>query len=150
MTSLNLNDIFSLNFTILYENVNKPQVDCFKNIQLSYLQLVSNNNKEPRTTSAMPLLLTLSLVLRILVSLLLTLNIFHILYNVKYVKIRAFYQKKTKKTNNFNRLQIEQIQILADSCDLTYTQGVLTGFYGILITKKINYMLQLEDRLLFF
>ena len=41
MTSLNLNDIFLLNFTILYENVNKPQVDCFKNIQLSYLQLVS-------------------------------------------------------------------------------------------------------------
>ena len=41
MTSLNLNDIFSLNFTILYENVNKPQVDSFKNIQLSYLHLVS-------------------------------------------------------------------------------------------------------------
>ena len=50
--------------------------------------------KTPRTTSTVSLFLTLSLTLRILVSLLLTLNIFHILRNVKNAEIRALYWKK--------------------------------------------------------
>ena len=54
------------------------------------------NNKEARTTSTMSLFLTLSLTLRILVSLLLTLNIFHILHNLKNVKIRALLVKKER------------------------------------------------------
>ena len=45
----------------------------------------------------MSLLLTLSLTLCILVSLLLTLSIFHILHDVKYAKIRALYCKKERK-----------------------------------------------------
>ena len=43
------------------------------------------------------LLLTLSLTLRILVSLFLTLNIFHILHGVKYAEIRALFWKKVRK-----------------------------------------------------
>ena len=43
------------------------------------------------------MLLTLSLMLRILKSLLLTLNIFHIINDVKYAEIRALYWKKEKK-----------------------------------------------------
>ena len=43
------------------------------------------------------LFVTLSLTLRILVSLLLTLNIFHILQDVKNVEIRALYWKKERK-----------------------------------------------------
>ena len=45
-------------------------------------------------TSTVSLLLTLSLTLCILVSLLLTLNISHILHDVKYAKIQALYWKK--------------------------------------------------------
>ena len=44
--------------------------------------------------SMVSLLLTLSLTLRILVLLLLTLNIFHILLDMKYAKKRTFYWKK--------------------------------------------------------
>ena len=43
------------------------------------------------------LLLTLSLTLRIVVSLLLTLNIFHLLHDVKYAEIRALYWKNKRK-----------------------------------------------------
>ena len=42
------------------------------------------------------LYLTLSLTLRIMVSLMLTLNIFHILHNVKNAKIRALLVKKER------------------------------------------------------
>ena len=55
------------------------------------------NNKEARTTSTVTLFLTLSLTLRILVSLLLTLNIFHILHDVKNAEIRALYWNKERK-----------------------------------------------------
>ena len=54
----------------------------------------------------MSLFLTLMLTLRILVSLLSTLNIFHILHEVKNAKIRDLYWKKRKKME-FGRLQIE-------------------------------------------
>ena len=46
-----------------------------------------------------PLFLILSLNLRILESLLLTLNLFHILHDVKNAKIRALYWKKERKLN---------------------------------------------------
>ena len=45
----------------------------------------------------MSLLLTLLLTLRVLVSLLLTLNIFHILNDVKYVKIQILHWKKKRE-----------------------------------------------------
>ena len=64
------------------------------------------NNKEAGTTSTVSLFLILSLTLRILVSLLLTLIVFHILQDVKNAVIRALYWKKRKKSK-FNRLQIE-------------------------------------------
>ena len=44
-----------------------------------------------------PLFLILSLNLRILESLLLTLNLFHILHDMKNAKIRALYWKKERK-----------------------------------------------------
>ena len=53
--------------------------------------------KETRTTSTVSLLLTLSLLLRIRVPLLLTLNIFHFLHDVKYAKIPALHRKKERK-----------------------------------------------------
>ena len=52
------------------------------------------------------LFLTLSLNARILLSLVLTLNIFHILHVVKNGEMRALYWKKRKK-RKFNRFQIE-------------------------------------------
>ena len=57
------------------------------------------NNKEARTTPTVSLFLTLSLTLPILVSLLLmlTLNIFPILHDVKKAEIRALYWKKERK-----------------------------------------------------
>ena len=66
------------------------------------------NNKEARTTSTVSLFLTLSLTLRILVSLLLTLNIFifHVLHGVQNAEIRALYRRK-RKQSKFNTLQIE-------------------------------------------
>ena len=60
------------------------------------------NIKEARTTSTV----SLSLIVRILVSLLLTLNMFHILHDMKNAEIRAIYWKRKKKSK-FNRLQIE-------------------------------------------
>ena len=57
------------------------------------------NNQEARTTSTVSLFLTLSLTLRILVSLLLTLNISHILHDVKNAEIRALYRKKARKVS---------------------------------------------------
>ena len=63
------------------------------------------SNKEARTTSTMSLFLTLSLsvftylLLRILVSLLLTLNIFYILHGVKNAEIRALYWNKERKVS---------------------------------------------------
>ena len=64
-------------------------------------------NKETRKTFTVSSLLTLLLTLRILVSSWLTLNIFNILHDVKYVKIRALYWKKRKKVKTFDRLQTE-------------------------------------------
>ena len=55
------------------------------------------NSKENRTTSTVFLLLNLSLTLRNLVPLLLTLNIFYILHDVKYAKIRASSWKKGRR-----------------------------------------------------
>ena len=49
--------------------------------------------------STVSLFLTLLLTLRILVSLLLTLNIFQILGDVKNAKIRALYWKKERKVS---------------------------------------------------
>ena len=63
-------------------------------------------NKVTRTTSMVSLFLTLSFTLCILVSLLLTLNIFLILHNVINVGIRALYWKKIEQ-KGFNSLQIE-------------------------------------------
>ena len=57
------------------------------------------NKKEARTTSTVSLFLTLSLTLRILVPLLLTLNIFHILHDEKNAEIRALYWKKERKVS---------------------------------------------------
>ena len=71
------------------------------------------------------------LTLRILVSLLLTLNIFHILYDVKNAEIRAIYRKKYRKESKFNRLQIEVFFFSNIALPRIYAQGVLTGFYGI-------------------
>ena len=62
------------------------------------------NNKETGTTSTVSSLLTLSLTLRILVSLLLTLNILH---HVKYAKIRALYWKKERKVIRLTDLKLD-------------------------------------------
>ena len=62
------------------------------------------NNKEIRTTSTVSSLLTLSLTLRILVSLWLTLNI---LDHVKYAKIRALYWEKERKVIRLTDLKLE-------------------------------------------
>ena len=51
--------------------------------------------------------MTFSLRLLILVSLMLTLNIFHIFKNMKYAKIWTLYWKKRKKSNKLNRFKIE-------------------------------------------
>ena len=103
------------------------------------------NNKETRTTSTVSLFLTLSLTLRILMSLLLTLNVFYIFHDLENVEKRALYWKKGKK-RKFNRLQIEvpflpsislppppppNIGSLSFSFVRIYAQGVLTGFYRI-------------------
>ena len=65
------------------------------------------NNREIRTMSMMSLLLTLVLTLCVLVSLLLTLNIFHILHSMKYAKIQILYWKKRKRSNKFNRFRLQ-------------------------------------------
>ena len=113
------------------------------------------NNKEARTTPMFSLFLTLSLTVPILLSLLLFLNIFHILHDVKYTEIRALYWKKKSK---FNRLQIKMfflpniirpppyvIPSNIGQSNLSfvriYAQGVLTGIYGI----AIGWYLRLEE-----
>ena len=57
------------------------------------------NTKEARKTSTVSLFLTLSLTLHVPVSLLLTLNIFHILRDVKNAEIRPLYWKKETKVS---------------------------------------------------
>ena len=112
------------------------------------------NNKEARTTSMVSLYLTLSLTLRIMVSLMLTLNIFHILHNVKNAKIRALLVKKERNVT-LSDCKLECISpkyisgcIWASptnpsphppnrgSSSLSfvriYAQGVLTRFYRII------------------
>ena len=64
------------------------------------------SNKEAITTSTVSLFLTLSLTLRIVVSLLLHLNIFYVLQDVKNPEIRFLYWKKRRKSK-FNGLEIE-------------------------------------------
>ena len=109
------------------------------------------NNTGARTTSMVSLISTLLLTLGILVSLLLTLNIFHILHHVKNAEKRALYSKKGKKSK-FNRLQFE-VFFLSNisppfpatpkysqpnlSFVLIYAQGILMGFYGIYIYMYI-------------
>ena len=65
--------------------------------------MIEVNNKEAKTTSTVSLFLTLSLTLRILVSLLLTLNIFHILHDVKNAEIRPCFIQEKRKKSKFNR-----------------------------------------------
>ena len=62
-------------------------------------------------TSSVSLFLTL-LGLRILASFLLTLNIFHVLHNVKNAQILALCRKKEEKKSKFNRLQVEVFFLL--------------------------------------
>ena len=81
------------------------------------------NSKEARTTSTVSLFSTLFLTLPILVSLLLILNIFHMLQDVKNAEICALHWKKSK----FNGLQIGPSNL---SFLRIYVQGVLMGFYG--------------------
>ena len=119
------------------------------------------NNKEERATSTVSLYSTLSLTLLILVSLLLTLNIFHILGDVKNAKIPFLYWKKRKgrladcklKCFSFRISKIKprpphvynsppppppppppNIGPSNLSFVRIYAQGVLTGFYGIMMT----------------
>ena len=62
--------------------------------------MLNVNNEKARTTSTVSFfILALSLALRIPVSLLLTLNIFHILDDVKNAEIRALYWKKERKVS---------------------------------------------------
>ena len=62
--------------------------------------MLNVNNEKARNTSTMSFfILALSLALRIAVSLLLTLNIFHILDDVKNAEIRALYWKKERKVS---------------------------------------------------
>ena len=91
------------------------------------------NNKETRAMSTVSLLLTILLTLGILVPLLLTLNLFYIYTG--------------KKSNKFNRLQIEVFFVPNISPPVykpspnrgpsnlsfvrIYAQGVLTGIHGI-------------------
>ena len=62
--------------------------------------MLNVNNEKARTTSTVSFfILALSLALRIPLSLLLTLNIFHILDDVKNAEIRALYWKKERKVS---------------------------------------------------
>ena len=62
--------------------------------------MLNVNNEKARNTSTVSFfILALSLALRIAVSLLLTLNIFHILDDVKNAEIRALYWKKERKVS---------------------------------------------------
>ena len=88
------------------------------------------NNKEARTTSRVSLFLTFSLTLRILMSLLLTLNTFPILQDVKNAEIRALCWKKGSSNLSFVCIN---------------AQGVLKGFYGIGL-KNVNIRLHSEAK----
>ena len=81
----------------------------------------------------MPLLLTLSLTLRILVSLLLTLNIFHEIYRNTARKVISSTDCKLKCFSS--RIEVPPVSPNIDPSNLPfvriYAQGVLTGFYGI-------------------
>ena len=92
------------------------------------------------------LILTLSLTLHILASLLLTLNIFHILHDVKNVKIYALCWKKERKVGLTGyrsvfspeyktHLYISPPNIGPSNLSFVhiYAQGILTGFYGMYI-----------------
>ena len=62
--------------------------------------MLNVNNEKARTMSTLLFfILALSLALRTPVSLLLTLNIFHILDDVKNAEIRALYWKKERKVS---------------------------------------------------
>ena len=101
------------------------------------------NNKEARTTSTVSLFLSSSLTLCIQVSLLLTLNIFHILHDEKIAEIPALYWKKERKVSLTDcKLKCFSSRIFKPpplnigpsnlSFVCMYAQGVLTGFYSIL------------------
>ena len=97
------------------------------------------NNKEARTTLTMSLFFTLLLSLCILVSSLLTLNIFHILHDVKNDEIRALYCTKERKVSlTVCKLKCVSSRIYAPPPSPPRNIGpsnlsfiVLTGFYGI-------------------
>ena len=113
------------------------------------------NNKEARTTSTVSLLLILSLTLRILVPLFLTLNIFHILHDVKYAKIRTLYWEKEKKVISLTDCKVFFLSNISPpsppyvspsnigqsnlSFVRMYDQGVLTEFYGIYTNELVFY-----------
>ena len=102
------------------------------------------NNKKARTASMVSLFLILLLTLRILVSVVLTLNIFHILHDVKIAKIRAlFWKKETKvsltdwQSEAFSSCIQSPLPPSSEYRPIKFTlcrisaQGVLTGFYDI-------------------
>ena len=91
--------------------------------------------------------LTLLLGLCILMSLLLTLNIFHMLHNMKNAKILALYWKKERKKSKFNREQVEVFFLLNispppppptpeynRSIKLCYVILILTHEYSMIIS----------------
>ena len=77
-------------------NKHNPSRQLTDQSQQQKLNVFKVNTKETGTTSVMSLFLTLSLPLRIMVSLLLTLNICHILRDVKNAEIRALTDCKFK------------------------------------------------------
>ena len=99
------------------------------------------NNKETRMTSTVSLLLTLC----ILVSFILTLNVFHILCNVQYAKIQAFSDpyflvQGYDSTLTYCKLRCFSLPPIYKPPKyrpikfyfvFIYIQGVLTGFYII-------------------
>ena len=92
----NLSSLENIKFT---KNVTLSQVFLCILLDSSKHKAFKVNNKEARTTSTVSLFLTLSLTLRFLVPLLLTLNIFHILHDVKNAQTRALYWKEERKVS---------------------------------------------------
>ena len=104
------------------------------------------NNKQARTMSSVSLFLAFLLALCILVSVLSTLNIFHMLLNVKNAEICALYWKKERKKSKFDRLHVEVFFLLNISPPIPSPEykpvkfvlcpyispGILTGFYSML------------------
>ena len=86
----------SCNYVLKTSSVCLDQDECLLGCNKKW-NVLKVNNKEARTTSTVSLFLTFSLTLRILVSLLLTLNIFHNLHDVKNAKIRTLYWNKDRK-----------------------------------------------------